>query len=291
MLCGMRLRAGFSTEARPRRSGCVEGQAVIDRQGVRARTMALSVTRSFRITATRATFFGRPRWVQPVVKWPKGKASSDRGQSGHVEHASHRRSSTRVGSSTLHQAGFTIDWRDADANRGTGADGMSLSGLEERQRSRPEADAAGMPAGRHRGELSGLVWHDQTASPRNLYEIASLLPSPRPRPKGGRPPIQHRAALTGILFVLRSGLPREMLPADMGCGIGKRRASGSACITCCWSVCTRRVRSTGAELAWTALLSRPKRGLPPARTRRTAASRARNATSSATRAASRWAFA
>ncbi|CAO4157274.1 DDE-Tnp-1 domain-containing protein [Methylorubrum extorquens] len=45
-------------------------------------------------------------------------------------------------------------------------------------------------------------------------------PPPRPRPKGGRWPIENRAALTGILFVLRSGLPREMLPAEMGCGCG-----------------------------------------------------------------------
>ena len=29
-----------------------------------------------------------------------------------------------------------------------------------------------------------------------------------------------RAALTGILFVLRSGLPWEMLPQEMGCGSG-----------------------------------------------------------------------
>ena len=30
----------------------------------------------------------------------------------------------------------------------------------------------------------------------------------------------NRAALTGILFVLRSGLPWEMLPQEMGCGSG-----------------------------------------------------------------------
>jgi transposase len=43
-------------------------------------------------------------------------------------------------------------------------------------------------------------------------EIASLLPPPRPRPKGGRPPVDDRAALTGILFVLKSDIPWEMLP-------------------------------------------------------------------------------
>ena len=29
-----------------------------------------------------------------------------------------------------------------------------------------------------------------------------------------------RAALTGILFVLRTGMPWEYLPAEMGCGSG-----------------------------------------------------------------------
>jgi transposase len=50
--------------------------------------------------------------------------------------------------------------------------------------------------------------------------FAPLLPSRPPRPKGGRPPIGDRAALTGILFVLKSGIPWEMLPREMGCGSG-----------------------------------------------------------------------
>jgi transposase len=50
--------------------------------------------------------------------------------------------------------------------------------------------------------------------------IAPLIPPERPKPKGGRPPIEARAALTGILFVLKSGIPWEMLPAEMGCGSG-----------------------------------------------------------------------
>ena len=51
-------------------------------------------------------------------------------------------------------------------------------------------------------------------------EIEPLLPAPKPRPKGGRPPVPDRAALTGILFVLKSGVPWEMLPQAMGCGCG-----------------------------------------------------------------------
>jgi transposase len=50
--------------------------------------------------------------------------------------------------------------------------------------------------------------------------FAALLPPRPPRPKGGRPPIEDRAALTGILFVLKSGIPWEMLPQEMGSGCG-----------------------------------------------------------------------
>jgi transposase len=50
--------------------------------------------------------------------------------------------------------------------------------------------------------------------------IEPLLPEEPPKPKGGRPRIDDRSALTGILFVLKSGIPWEMLPQEMGCGSG-----------------------------------------------------------------------
>jgi transposase len=53
--------------------------------------------------------------------------------------------------------------------------------------------------------------------------IEPLLPKP-PRRRWktmGRPRVPDRAALTGILFVLRSGLPWQMLPKEMGCGSGR----------------------------------------------------------------------
>jgi transposase len=54
-----------------------------------------------------------------------------------------------------------------------------------------------------------------------LWEVLEpLLPEEPPKPKGGRPRIDDRAALTGILFVLKSGIPWEMLPQEMGCGSG-----------------------------------------------------------------------
>ncbi len=54
-----------------------------------------------------------------------------------------------------------------------------------------------------------------------LWEVIEpLLPEEPPKPKGGRPRVDDRAALTGILFVLKSGIPWEMLPQEMGCGSG-----------------------------------------------------------------------
>jgi transposase len=57
--------------------------------------------------------------------------------------------------------------------------------------------------------------------PDSLWiRIQPLLPQPPPRPRGGRPPIDDRAALAGILFVLRTGIGWEYLPQEMGCGSG-----------------------------------------------------------------------
>ncbi len=41
--------------------------------------------------------------------------------------------------------------------------------------------------------------------------VEPLLPEEPPKPKGGRPRVDDRAALTGILFVLETGIPWEML--------------------------------------------------------------------------------
>lgn len=51
--------------------------------------------------------------------------------------------------------------------------------------------------------------------------VEPLLPRRRARrSKGGRPPVPDRAVLTGILFVMRTGVPWEYLPQEMGCGSG-----------------------------------------------------------------------
>ena len=59
-----------------------------------------------------------------------------------------------------------------------------------------------------------------------LWErVEPLLPTPKPRRfrYPGRKPLDNRAALTGILFILKTGLPWNDLPREMGCG------SGAAC--------------------------------------------------------------
>ena len=66
--------------------------------------------------------------------------------------------------------------------------------------------------------------------------IAPLLPKEPPKPKGGRPRVPDRAALTGIIFVLTTGLPWEYLPQEMGCGSGMT----------CW----RRLRDWNRANVW-----------------------------------------
>ncbi len=71
-----------------------------------------------------------------------------------------------------------------------------------------------------------------------LWEIVEpLLPPPEePKPRGGRPRVPDRAALTGIVFVLKTGIPWEMLPKEMGCGSG--------------STCWRRLRDWQEAGVW-----------------------------------------
>jgi len=43
------------------------------------------------------------------------------------------------------------------------------------------------------------------------------LPDEAPKPQGGRPRIDDRSVLAGIIFDLKSGIPWDMLPKEMGC--------------------------------------------------------------------------
>src|SRR5205085_7332394 len=57
----------------------------------------------------------------------------------------------------------------------------------------------------------------RNASNRNRI-VEPFLPTPPGRSKGGRPRVPDRACLTGILFVLRSGIPWQVLPQELGSG-------------------------------------------------------------------------
>src|SRR5271166_1733645 len=50
--------------------------------------------------------------------------------------------------------------------------------------------------------------------------IQPLIPPHPPQPEGGRPFLDDRKVLTGIIFILKTGLPWEDLPQEMGCGCG-----------------------------------------------------------------------
>ena len=73
--------------------------------------------------------------------------------------------------------------------------------------------------------------------PDDLWEaIEPLFPEEPPKPQGGRPRIPDRAALGGIVFVLRTGCPWRLLPKELGCGSG----------TTCW----RRLRDWQEAGVW-----------------------------------------
>ena len=55
----------------------------------------------------------------------------------------------------------------------------------------------------------------------DLWEAIESLPPKEPsKPEGGRPRVPNRAALVGIVFVLRTGCPWRLLPKELGCGSG-----------------------------------------------------------------------
>jgi transposase len=68
--------------------------------------------------------------------------------------------------------------------------------------------------------------------------VEPLLPPPKPRRERfpGRKPVEARKALTGILFVLKTGIGWEHLPRELGCGSGMT----------CW----RRLRDWNAAGVW-----------------------------------------
>jgi transposase len=129
--------------------------------------------------------------------------------------------------------------------------------------------------------------------------IEPLIPPEPPKPKGGRPRVPDRACLTGIIFVLKTGLPWEYLPQAAGWGSG----------VTCW----RRLRDWQRAGVWerlhhtlldwlgdadqidwsrasldSASIAAKGGAARPGRIRRIAANRARSAIWSSTARASRW---
>lgn len=128
--------------------------------------------------------------------------------------------------------------------------------------------------------------------------VEPLLPKEPPKPKGGRPRCPDRAALRGIVFVLRSGVPWEMLPREVfGC-------SGMTCWrrlrdwqrAGVWDRLHRQLLERldqAGELDWSraaidsASVAAKRGARRQARTRPTGAARARSATRSRMHAARR----
>jgi transposase len=80
--------------------------------------------------------------------------------------------------------------------------------------------------------------------------VEPVLPPPPPRLPGspGRTRLSDRRCLTGILFVLRTGLPWEDVPVELGCGCGMT----------CW----RRLREWQDGGAWESIRRTLAEALP-----------------------------
>ena len=135
--------------------------------------------------------------------------------------------------------------------------------------------------------------------PDELWEVVEpLIPPEPPKPKGGRPRVPDRACLTGIVFVLKTGIPWEDLPQEMGCGCGMTcwRRSEAWLQAGVWhrlhQVLLERLEGAG-QLDWSrasldsATVPAKRGATRPARAPSIGASRAPSATSWSTAAASR----
>ena len=130
------------------------------------------------------------------------------------------------------------------------SDGITTYEISIRIQAWEGVDNPGISSSKDIG-FAHLILRAPNKTPKNWYDwgmakqlvsdelwqiIEPLLPPEPEKPKGGRPRLSNRAALAGILFVLQTGIPWEMLPAEMGCGSGMT----------CW----RRLRDWQAAGVW-----------------------------------------
>ena len=73
-------------------------------------------------------------------------------------------------------------------------------------------------------------------------EIGGFFPKERRSRKGGRPRVSNRACFTGIVYVLRTGMPWRFVPRELGCGSG----------VTCW----RRLRAWTRAGVWSKIHSK-----------------------------------
>ncbi len=85
-------------------------------------------------------------------------------------------------------------------------------------------------------DASLAAMSDQLVSDELWRIVEPLLPTEPSKARGGRPRVPDRAVLSGIVFVLKSGIPWRMLPKEMGFGSG----------VTCW----RRLRDWQSAGVW-----------------------------------------
>lgn len=133
-------------------------------------------------------------------------------------------------------------------------------------------------------------------------KVEPLLPPDKPKGSNGRPPIPNREAFTAIVFGLKTGIPWEDLPQEMGCGSGMsawRRLAQWQRLGIWEKLHRSFLNELGQEghIDWKKFLidsssiAAPKGGPKPDRTRRTAPHRGLNATLSRMRREFRLQFA
>jgi len=66
---------------------------------------------------------------------------------------------------------------------------------------------------RHGGRLNGYT----TDRRQTLDAARTTVPQTHSGPRGGQPPKSDRVRLSGILFVLKTGIPFEDFSQEMGC--------------------------------------------------------------------------